>query len=416
MTKVSHTISSGSLIQGQCAAPFARVFEAFAANFEDGHEVGASICVIRKGAVVVDLWGGRKSKDSDHPWTEQTLAVIFSATKGAVALCAHLLASRGRLELEAPVSTYWPEFAQGGKEQITVSMLLNHSAGVPAVREKVKRDGLYDWDYMCDLIARETPFWEPGTRSGYHGLTFGWLVGEIVRRVSGQSLGDFFRSEIAAPLGLDFWIGLPEREEPRVALAIPNRPRARDPQSDFLKAVLTEPQSPASLFSLNTGAANPHTRAFRAAELGSMGGVTNARGLAGLYAPLANGGEWRGVTLFDDKAIARMAAVSMESDRDETLLMPMRFALGFVKAIDNRTLQADPPTESLIMSEAAFGHPGRGGSIGFADPERGFSFGYVMNNLGQGVLVNERGQRLIDAAYACVYAKSAKKPALGYPP
>jgi CubicO group peptidase (beta-lactamase class C family) len=255
---------------------------------------------------------------------------------------------------------------------------------------------------VCDLIARETSFWEPGTRSGYHGLTFGWLVGEVVRRISGRSLGAFFQEEIAGPLGLDFWIGLPEAHEPRAATVIANRPRARDPQSAFLKAVLSEPDSPASLFSLNTGGANANTRAFRAAELGSMGGVTNARGLAGLYAPLANGGAWKGVTLFDEHAVQRMGAVSMESARDETLLMPMRFALGFVKTVDNRSLPTDPPTESLIMGEAAFGHPGRGGSMGFADPDCRMSFGYVMNNLGLGVLVNERGQRLIDAAYASV--------------
>src|SRR6185312_7871017 len=213
-------------------------------------------------------------------------------TKGATALCAHVLASRGKLDIDAPVIELWPEFGQRGKQQVTTRMMLDHSSAVPALREKVKDDGPYDWSYMTERLAAEEPFWKPGTRNGYHGFTFGWTVGEMVRRASGQSLGAFFQDEIAKPLGLDFWIGLPEAIEPRVASILPFAYTREQAVTPFLRD-LADRQSIASLFFMNVGAwriGGANTRAGHAAEIGAANGITNARGLAGMYAPLANGG------------------------------------------------------------------------------------------------------------------------------
>jgi CubicO group peptidase (beta-lactamase class C family) len=191
------------------------------------------------GKTVVDLWGGAADAKSAAPWTKDTVSIVFSCTKGATALCAHMLASRGKLDLDAPVTGLWPEFGQNGKERVTTRMMLDHSAGVPALRDKVKGTGPYEWDYMTGRLAAEAPFWEPGTRNGYHGLTFGWTVGEMVRRASGKSLGTFFQDEVAKPLGLDFWIGLPEAIEPRVAPMQPFVNRREQAVTPFLRA-LTE--------------------------------------------------------------------------------------------------------------------------------------------------------------------------------
>ncbi len=190
------------------------------------------MCLTVGGETVVDLWGGIADQKTGAAWTKDTVSIVFSCTKGATALCAHILASRGKLDLDAPVAELWPEFAKNGKERATTRMMLDHSVGVPALRAKVKDSGPYEWDYMTGLLAEEAPFWEPGTRNGYQGFAFGWTVGEMVRRAAGMSLGTFFQNEIAKPLGLDFWIGLPEEIEPRVAPITPSstsrsRPRHR---------------------------------------------------------------------------------------------------------------------------------------------------------------------------------------------
>src|SRR5262245_22180171 len=189
-------------ISGRFRPRFERVYQEFARNFQERGEVGASVCVMWEGETVVDLWGGTARVDTGAPWQSDTLTHVWSSTKGATALCAHILASRGLLDLDAPVVQYWPEFGQQGKNSITVAMLLAHQAGLPAVREPLPQGAFYDWDLMVGSLAAEAPFWEPGTRNGYHALTFGFLVGEVVRRVSGRSLGTFFRDEVAAPLGL----------------------------------------------------------------------------------------------------------------------------------------------------------------------------------------------------------------------
>ncbi len=390
--------TSAGRVQGQLDPAFGEVLDAFVANFETRDELGASVALSVDGKPRVDLWGGRANQTDATPWTADTVSLVFSVTKAATAMCAHLLAERGQLDLHARVTDYWPEFGAAGKGDVTVAMLLNHSAGLPAFREPVKPGGYYDWDYMAGRLAAEAPFWEPGTRNGYHMISFGWTVGEVVRRVSGRSLGTFFAEEFAGPLGLDFWIGLPEAIEPRVSRLIQWVPGPDGPITDFTQAVMTDPQSISHLSLLNSGGYSPDSREAHAAEIGGGGGISNARSLAGLFATLAGGGSVDGRSWFNPDAITRMSQISMATGRDATLLIPSRFALGFMKSMDNRH-RPHGNIESVIIGDRAFGHVGAGGSLGFADPDCGLAFGYTMNRMGAGLLLNERGQGLVDASY-----------------
>ena len=403
-TTFNCALESGSL-EGSYDDKFSRVVEEFESNFRERDELGASVCVMINGEPVVDLWGGTARKETDQKWDRDTLSIVWSSTKGAVSFCAHLLASRGQLDIDAPVADYWPEYAQNGKESTTVKMLLNHQSGVCAVSEALPLGAYADWDTMVAAIECQAPFFEPGTAHGYQALTYGWLMGEVIRRVSGQSLGAFFRDAIGDPLDLDFWIGLPEALESRSARMIMPEMNLDDP-SPFYRA-MSKPESVQALALGNSGGYMDlndegirafDTRAAHAAQIGGAGGLANGRGLAGLYAPLACGGTLNGVEYVSPDVLARMGAVSSASSRDVTLLAPMRFSLGFFKAMDNRR-SAPGTQDSMFLPEAAFGHPGFGGSIGFADPESGVSFGYNMNRMGQGILLNERGQSLIDAVY-----------------
>ncbi len=389
---------NGKLIQGVCDEKFESVAEQFLRNYSERGEVGASVCVRVGDQKVVDLWGGFAEEESQRPWQEDTVSIVFSCTKAATALCAHILVDRGLLDLNAPVSRYWPEFAQAGKQDVTVAMMLNHSAGVPAFREPVKEGGYNDWDYMIERLEKEQPFWLPGTRNGYHMISFGWTVGELVRRVSGKSLGQFFADEIAAPLDLDFWIGLPESIDSRVAPMIAAVPNLEPPISDFVQAVVNDPQSTSHLALFNSGGHNANATAAHRAEIGGAGGISNARSLSKMFEPLANGGVAQGITLLSDTAIARMSQVSMATQMDPTLLRPTRFALGFMKTMDNRDYKPGN-TEGFIIGDRAFGHVGAGGSAGFADPDAHLSFGYTMNKMGDGILLTDRGQSLVDASY-----------------
>ena len=389
-------------VLGRCAPEFSSVCETFVENFVARGEVGASVCVNVAGETVVDLWGGRvAADDASPPWTDDTISLVFSCTKAATALCAHVLIDRGQIDLHAPVATYWPEFAANGKESATVAMLLNHSVGVPALRDPVKEGGFYDWDYMAARLAAERPFWEPGARNGYHMATFGWTVGEVVRRVSGRSLGTFFREEIAQPLGLDFWIGLPLAHVDRVARMIPWVPQRGTPRPPFTQSLLSDPTSIPSLAFLNRGNHRADSVEAYASEFGAGGGIANARSLAGMYTPLANGGEHDGVRLVSADHIVRMREISSATQLDATLLMPTRFSLGFMRSMDNRH-RPTGDMESCLLGAAAFGHAGAGGSIGFADPSEALAFGYSMNKMGAGILLNPRGQSLVDATYRCL--------------
>ena len=239
-------------VSGHVEPGFEPIRDAFRNNFIEHGEVGASVCVKIDGRTVADLWAGHRDRDQSARWSADTISIIFSCTKAATALCAHILADRGALDLDAPVAEIWPEFAANGKGAATTRMMLDHTLGLPAIRQQLKVDCMTDWTYMTDLLAAEEPFWEPGTRLAYHALTYGFTVGEVVRRVSGMSLGSFFRKEVTDPLGLDFWIGLPEEMEPRVAPMILHRPDPDEAASPFMQAA-RQRGTPANLFVFNHG-------------------------------------------------------------------------------------------------------------------------------------------------------------------
>lgn len=383
-------------VHGRCDSRFHALREEFERNFRERGEVGASVCVTLGGETVVDLWGGKVRADTEDPWEEDTISLVWSSTKGAAALCMHILASRGELDLDAPVARYWPEMGRPGKEALTPRMVLNHQAGLPVLRQPVPPGGFARPELIAKMLAEEEPHWQPGARHGYHALMFGWLVGELVRRISGRSIGRFFREEVAEPLGLDFWIGLPEALEGRVAPMIMPPPAVDTP---FFQKIISDPQSVQALVYNDGGLMMEcNSRAVHAAEIASANGITNGRGLAKMYAVLACGGSLGGASLVDPTAIARMVTTSSAAGSDAVLILPTRFSLGYMKSADNRRC-APGMQESLIIGERAFGHPGFGGSIGFADPDERLSFGYTMNRMGDGVLLNPRGQSLIDAVY-----------------
>jgi CubicO group peptidase (beta-lactamase class C family) len=381
-------------VHGTCLPGFEAVREEFARNLAERGELGAAVHVTVDGEPVVDLWAG-STDDSGTPWAADTLVCVYSCTKGVVALAAHLLVDRGLLDLEAPVSTYWPEFGCNGKESTTVRMLLDHSAGLPAVDADVQPGDMYDADVMADHLARQRPWWQPGTRNGYHLVTFGWTVGEVVRRVSGLSIGELIAKELAEPLGADFFLGLPEELEPRVATVTEWLPGPDWVPSPYVAAMVSDPSSVQAVAMANVIASgvDVNTRAFRAAEMGGMGGIASARGLAALYTPLAVG------SLVSSATLARMSQTAVATSEDALLLVPTRFSLGFMTSMDNRRRGPALAGSSAVLGPSAFGHVGKGGSIGFADPAERLAFGYVMNRHGEGILLNEKGQRLVDATY-----------------
>ncbi|OYW86604.1 MAG: esterase, partial [Hyphomonas sp. 32-62-5] len=369
-------------VQGKCDPKFAKVREEFERNFAARGEVGASVCLSVDGQTVVDLWGGMANPETNDPWQEDTVSIVFSCTKAAVATCAHILIDRGQLNPNALVKDYWPEFAKNGKEKTTVQMMLNHESALPTLRDPVKPGGFADWDYMVGRMADEEAFWEPGTRNGYHMINFGWTVGELVRRVSGKSLGTFFREEVAEKTGAKFWIGLPESEKVHIAPIRMYEPKPTDQPTEFTIALMTDPNSIQHKSFLNTGGWDFNDRKGQAAEIGGGGGLSNARGQVAWYTELAtNSGK-----LVSADRLAAMGRVTTATQRDATLLIPTRFASGYMKSMDNRGLNLGPGT-SAIMGEAAFGHVGAGGSIGFADPEARMAFSYTMNQMGGGLLL-----------------------------
>ena len=382
------------IAQGHCDLLFRRVRDVFEENFAARGEVGASVCLRdSSGRTLVDLWGGTHA-DKTTPWTRDTVSIVFSCTKAATALCAQLLIDRGQLDPEAFVTRYWPEFGAQGKEKTTVRDMLAHRSGVPALRGAVKSDGFLDFDYVANRLAIEAPYWEPGTAHGYHMVTFGWTVGELIRRISGKSLGQFFKDEIALPYDIDFHIGLPKSEFERVSTMLVYKPSAEETPSAFVKAMLDDPSGLQALAFGNTGGWYFDTPDSWRAEIGGAGGISNARGLAAMF----------GTVLSDRPIVSNTRREAMRTPVSEgldiTLCIPTRFSEGFMLSTDNRHLPEEG--QSAIMGDAAFGHVGMGGSIGFADPEAGISFGYTMNKMGGGILLNERGQSLVDAVYKCL--------------
>lgn len=388
-------MSADYAINGDFDPEFGAVADAFVRNFETNGEVGASLCIYRHGECVADMWGGHTDETRDTHWEQDTLSIVYSCTKAATALCAHLLVDRGQLNLNAPVGDYWPEYACNGKENTTVLMMLNHAAGVPAFHNPIKQGGMLDWDYTVDRIAKEEPWWEPGTRNGYHPIMFGWTVGELVKRISGKSLGTFFREELAEPMGADFWIGLPEELEARVAPMIAYKPEPGTQLSPFTMKMIGEPDSLQGKSFTNNGGLNFNARETHAAELGGAGGIANARAMAKLFMCLSPS---QPIEMFSRDRIAAMGYVSTATRDDATLMIPTRFGQGFMCSMDNRHIRFGHDA-SFIIGQNAFGHVGMGGSCVFFDPDCDMVFAYSMNRMGGGILLNSRGQSLIDAAY-----------------
>ena len=381
-------------VKGTVEAGFEKARDAFAGNFETLGELGAAFSLYVDGKKVVDIWGGVADPATGAPYTEDSLQLVFSTTKGAATICAALLAQRGELDVDAPVAKYWPEFVAAGKADMPVRMILNHQAGLVAFDRKVTRQQIMDVTPVVEALAAQKPLWEPGTNHGYHGLTIGWLLGEIVRRITGKSLGTFFREEVAAPLGLEFWIGLPESEERRVA-PLQNAPAPEDPE---MIAMMEKVLGPGTLgyraltvdgaLPLDTGAGMLfNSRDIHATEMPAANGITNAHSLARMYAATVS--EVDGVRLLDDATVDRFRA-SQSRGFDQTLQVESHFGLGFM-------LNGEM---TPLLSDASFGHAGAGGSLGFADREARIGFGYVMNQMGGGIAGDPRTITLIDAVRA----------------
>lgn len=373
-------------IQGHCDPRFEKVRDAFAANFEAGQEVGASFAVTIDGDPVVDLWGGHADAAKTRPWTRDTIVNVWSTTKAMTALVAHMLADRGEIDLDAPVARYWPEFAAGGKGSIPVHMLLSHRAGLPALRETLPVEAFWTWDAMPRALAAQEPWWEPGTAHGYHAITYGHLVGEVVRRAAGTTIGTFFRDEVAKPLGADFHIGLPASEDARVADLVPpaahEMPPAPDPET-LRGRTLTNPPLTAEV-ALRTE--------WRRAEIPAANGHGNARSVAQVMGMLACGGVAEGRRFLSESALARATS---EQGYAEDLVLPLhaRWGLGFM--LSSPHLPLDP-------NHRAFGHGGWGGSLGIADPDRRLSWAYVMNKMSPGTTGDLRAMGPVTALYGAL--------------
>ncbi len=391
-------------IQGTTAPGFEPVGEAFSDNFTDRNEIGGAFTAYHRGRKVVDIWGGESRPGV--PWHEDTTTLVWSATKGMSALVAHVLADRGELELNRPVADYWPEFAAGDKGDITVLDILTHGARLPwppGYHEVLTADDVEGWDDPSPLLAlleRAEPILEPG-HHGYHALTFGLLLGEVVRRATGRSLGTVFRHQIAEPLALQTRIGTSPSEQATLAqlsLTIPPPP-TDDPEILAMMAEALGPEGPTGRCLL-VGEAGPtlfdrigNDSGFQAAEYPAANGTTDARSLARMYALLAMGGELDGVRLVSEESVDRHRREQWRGI-DESLGAEKRYATGY--------MLAGTEAETFGPNPDAFGHPGMGGSLGFADPEAGVGFGYVTNHMIFEVAVDPRARALADALYACL--------------
>jgi len=376
---------------------FGRVADAFAANFERHGEVGAAFSLYASGRPVVEAWGGLADPENGRPWLADTVAMVFSVTKGVTAIAVHLLAERGLLALDAPVARYWPEFAAAGKQAVTVRQVLSHRAGVPAVDAGLTLAQVLAWEPVVAALAAQEPEWPPGTVVGYHAKTFGWVLGELIRRVTGRSIGRFLADELG-PLGLDIWIGLPAEHEPRVAAVVPDPA----PGVDYTTAgslAARAVSGPSDLFRLD-GMWN--RRDLRAAELPSTNGIGDARSLARLYAAVIGGvgGEMGGLApLLRPETVLRATRVESEGV-DAVLGVPVRIGSGFELG------DALGPG----VGAHAFGHTGAGGSVAFADPAAGIAFGYVANRMRLQPGADPRAVGLIRAVYAALERQNGVGP------
>jgi CubicO group peptidase (beta-lactamase class C family) len=403
-----------SNVHGWVAQGWEGVQDAFAANLRSGDELGAAFAAYHRGRKVVDLWGGVADSTTGDPWAEDTITLVYSTTKGAVAVCAHHLAQQGRLDPDAPVAAYWPGFAQAGKEQVPVRWLLSHRVGLPYFDGQLTAEEAFAWEPVVRAIERAEPVWEPGTRHGYHASTWGYLVGEVIRRAAGRSVGTYLREEIAGPLGLDLWIGLPEAEEPRVARLVgglgadpdpdderptenPDEVRRRAEIAAAVEAFLGPDtvlgkalRAPGGAFA-SSGIFN--TRAMRAAEMPAANMVGDARSVARLYAAVlgdvVDDQGRRHERLLSPEQLAVATSVDTEGPDAVLFDLDIQFGLGFM--LHGGFIPLGGP--------ASFGHTGMGGSVGWADPEAGLALGYTMNRMVMGVTGDRRSAALASACY-----------------
>ncbi len=388
---------------GWTASGFEGVRDAFEKNFAAGLEIGAAFSAYHRGQKVVDLWGGDFDSESGRAWEEDTIALVYSTTKGATAICANRLAQEDRLDVDAPVAGYWPEFAQAGKDAIPVDWLLSHRAGLAWVDAPLTLDDALAWDPMIRALEVQTPIWEPGTQHGYHAVTYGYLVGEVIRRITERSVGTYFREEIGDPLGLDFWIGLPEAQEPRVSplsggiSAIAGEAADDGGMDAATRASLEALIGPESMLgkALSGGGAfadtdDFNTRAVHAAEIPAAGGIGDARSIARMYAACV--GEVDGVRLLTPEQVTDATTQRSEGPDVVILNLDLQFGLGFF--VPSSLLQLGGPK--------SFGHFGMGGSMGWADPETELGFGYVMNKMELGLAGDLRSYNLVNACYDAI--------------
>ncbi|MBT2410507.1 beta-lactamase family protein [Streptomyces sp. ISL-12] len=385
---------------GTVAEEFEPVRDAFVRNFTALGDRGAAVAVYRDGRKVVDLWAGTRDLDGTEPWQRGTAQVIRSATKGVAAAVPLLLHQRGELDLDAPVHAYWPEFKAHGKEGVLVRHVLAHRAGLPVLDRPLTPAQALDPLPGIEAVAAQTPVWEPGTDHGYHALTYGWLLDGLVRRVTGRGTGEWIADEIARPLGLDLWLGLPAGEEAAGRAGRTGRVEDVEPPSGSLRmrpkrSVTAAYDDPGSLTRRAFGAITPfpdqNDPAYRAAALPATNGIATADALARFYAALT--GEVDGVRLFEARTLA--AARAQESaGPDRVLVVGTRFGLGYMLH----------GSASPFLAPGSFGHPGRGGALGFADPESGIAFGYVTNGFRKTVTADPRAQALVRAVRAALDA------------
>jgi CubicO group peptidase (beta-lactamase class C family) len=373
-------------IHGHVAPGFEAVREAFAANFAlQGayREVGAALCAYHQGRCVADLWGGAADRAGTRPWTRDTLINVWSATKGLTATAVARLVDAGRLDYDALVSRYWPEFGQAGKSGVTVRQLVSHQAGLPGFAEPTSIEDQFDWAACVAKLERQAPAWTPGEASSYHAMTFGWLAGELVRRASGVSVGDYVAREICGPLGADFYIGLPGALEPRVAEIF--APKA-EPDPAALAAL-----PPAALMALVNPQQNPEApnqRAWRAAQIPAANGQASAAGLARLYAALVGGGALDGAQILSVEGVARMTEAAAPAGRTD-MFLGFTDSWGMGMALNTPGIYGPNPR--------AFGHSGWGGSFGCADPDAKVAIGYVCNQMGPDLVGDPRTGGLCQA-------------------
>jgi len=373
-------------IHGECNPQFSKVRETFEKLYKEDREIGSCFAVYKDGNPLVDLWGGFQDKDKTKPWQKDNLVTVYSTTKGVAAFCIALAMEKGLLKYEEKVSTYWPEFANNGKENITVGMLMSHQAGIcsPETRNV---DDYYNQNLMSKKLAGMTPIWEPGTASGYHSMTFGWLTSELILRVTGKSLGTFFREEVGDQHEIDFFIGLPESEDHRVAELVPfdivRNENSEQQQVELTDAQKSQRNSAGTLDIQNT-------KAWRQAEIPSANGQGNAAGLAKLYSLIVP--EDNSLKLLKDDTINQMTTMQIEG-RDLVLAVQVRWGVGFI--LNKHKIIYGP-------IEGAFGHSGYGGSCAFGDPENKIGVSYVMNRMLDNFNADGRSIELINATYDCL--------------